>query len=110
MTTRRTVKGSRCKLVAVIASPADLRFALQMKQPPDLFEFRLDCLCDVVDQLERKMSSLRVPLIITARDPREGGMGNLSFAKRRELLSRFLPRAKYVDIELRNARAFKPLL
>ena len=110
MTTRRTVKGSRCKLVAVIASPADLRFALQMKQPPDLFEFRLDCLCDVVDQLERKMSSLRVPLIVTARDPREGGMGNLSFAKRRELLSRFLRRAKYVDIELRNARAFKPLL
>jgi 3-dehydroquinate dehydratase I len=110
MTTRRTVKGSRRKLVAVIASSADLRFALQMKQPPDLFEFRLDCLCEVVDQLERKMSSLRGPLIITARDSREGGMGNLSFAKRCELLSRFLPRAKYVDVELRSARTFKPLL
>jgi 3-dehydroquinate dehydratase I len=96
--------------VAVIASSADLRFALQMKQPPDLFEFRLDCLRDVVDQLECKLSSLRVPLIITARDPREGGIGNLSFAKRCELLSRFLPRAKYVDVELRSARAFKPLL
>jgi|ERR1700736_1353801 len=110
MTTLRTVKGSRCKLVAVIASPADLRFALQMKQLPDLFEFRLDCLCDVVNQLERKLSILSAPVIITARDPREGGIGGLSFEKRRELLSRFLPRAKYLDVELRSARAFKPLL
>jgi 3-dehydroquinate dehydratase I len=120
MTTRRTVKGSRCNLVAVISSPADLQSAIEMKRPPDLFELRLDCLSDVVDELERKLSILsakgrtrrgeRVPLIITARDPREGGIGNLSFTKRFELLSRFLPHAKYVDVELHSARAFKPLL
>jgi 3-dehydroquinate dehydratase-1 len=34
----------------------------------------------------------------------------LSLAERRELLSRFLPHAKYIDTELRSARAFKPLL
>jgi len=110
MTTRRPVKMPRQMLVGVIASPADLRFALAMRQPPDLFELRLDCLCQIVDQLERKMSILPAPVIITARDPREGGVNNLSLQKRRDLLSRFLPHAKYVDVELRSARAFKPLL
>ena len=97
-------------LVGVIAAPADLRFALAMHQPPDLFELRLDCLCDIASQLERKMSKLSAPLIITARDPREGGANNLSLNKRRELLLRFLPHAKYLDVELGSARALKPLL
>jgi 3-dehydroquinate dehydratase-1 len=110
MTTRRPVKAPRQLLVGVIASPADLRFAFAMRQPPDVFEFRLDCLCDIVNQLERKMSTLRAPKIMTARDPREGGANNLTLDKRRELLSRFLPQAKYIDVELRSARAFKPLL
>ena len=110
MTTRRGVKAARPKIVGVIASLTDLRFAKQMKQPPDLFELRLDCLGGVLDQLERRMSILPAPKIITARDPREGGMGNLSLQKRRELLLRFLPKAKYIDVELRSARAFEPLL
>ena len=110
MTMRKTVKDPRRRLVGVIASQADLQFAAQMKQPPDLFELRLDCFCAVVDRIERKLSILRAPKIITARDPREGGTGNLSFARRRALLSRFLPHAKYVDVELRSARAFRPLL
>jgi 3-dehydroquinate dehydratase I len=110
MTTPKTVKAPRQWLVGVIASPADLQFAIQMKQPPDLFELRLDCLCNIVDQLDGKMSRLKAPIIITARDPREGGVHYLSFAKRRELLSRFLLHAKYVDVELRSARAFTPFL
>ena len=107
---RRTATERRGYIVGVIASAADLRFALRMKQPPHLFELRLDCLSKVVNRLERKIDNLRAPVIITARDPREGGRGNLSLEKRRELLSRFLPRAKYVDLELRSARAFKSLL
>jgi 3-dehydroquinate dehydratase-1 len=81
-----------------------------MRQPPDLFELRLDHLCGTLDQLERKMSILSEPIIITVRDPREGGANNLSLSERRELLLRFLPYAKYVDVELRSARAFKSLL
>src|SRR5256714_12618453 len=91
-----------------------------MRQPPDLFELRLDHLCGMADQLERKMSILSAkgrtrrgesaPVIITARDPREGGENNLSLSERRDLLLRFLPYAKYVDVELRSARAFKSLL
>lgn len=53
---------------------------------------------------------LHAPILITARDPREGGANNLPIQKRHELLSRFLPHAKYLDLELRSARAFKPLL
>jgi len=104
------MKAGRPLLVGVIASPADLRFALAMGQPPDVFELRLDCLCEIASQLERKMSKLSAPIIITARDPREGGANNLSLNKRRELLLRFLPHAKYLDVELGSARAFKPLL
>src|SRR5205823_12614753 len=116
MTTRRPNQ----LIVGVIASPADLRFAIAMRQPPDLFELRLDHLCGMADQLERKMSTLSAkgrtrcgesaPVIITARDPREGGVNNLSLSERRDLLLRFLPYAKYVDVELRSARVFKSLL
>ncbi len=81
-----------------------------MRQPPDLFELRLDHLCGMADQLERKMSILSAPVIITARDPQEGGANNLSLSERRDLLLRFLPYAKYVDVELRSARASKALL
>jgi 3-dehydroquinate dehydratase I len=120
MTTRRRVKEANQLIVGVIASPADLRFAVALCQPPDLFELRLDHLCRMADQLERKMSLLSAkgrtrrgesaPIIITARDPREGGANNLSLSERWDLLLRFLPYAKYIDVELRSARAFKSLL
>ncbi len=121
MTTRRSVKEANQLIVGVIASPADLRFAVAMHQPPDLFELRLDHLCGMLDPLERKMSILfgrggdirrgkSAPVIVTARDPREGGANNLSFQQRLDLLLRFLPYAKYIDVELRSARAFKSLL
>ena len=110
MATRRTVKERKQLIVGVIASPADLRFAVAMPKPPDLFELRLDHLCGIADQLERKMSILRKPVIITARDPREGGANKLSISQRTDLLLRFLPHAKYIDVELRSARAFKSLL
>src|SRR5260370_40379598 len=106
MTERRSVK-VRPKfplIVGVIASPTDLRLATQMRQPPDLFELRLDHLFHIVDQLENKLSILRAPLIITARHPREGGATNLSLRRRRELLLRFCPRARSLDVRLRSAK------
>ncbi len=99
----------RCEIVGVIASRADLRFALDMSRPPDLFEIRLDHLLDSLDDLERKMPQLRAPLIITARHPAEGGTNNLSAARRLELILRFGPRGQYLDLELRSAEAFRSL-
>jgi 3-dehydroquinate dehydratase-1 len=81
-----------------------------MRKPPDLLELRLDCLLDAVDQLETKLPKLRAPLIITARHPAEGGANKLSVQQRRNLLSRFLHRASYVDVELRSASALGALL
>ena len=110
MITPRRGKGARPKLVGVIASAADLRAGLQMQQPPDLFELRLDSLSSISRQLEKQVSRLRAPVIITARDPREGGMGKLSRPDRLDVLERFLPFAQYVDVELATADAFGKLL
>jgi 3-dehydroquinate dehydratase-1 len=113
----------RPHIVGVIASRADLGRALAMRKPPDLFELRLDCLADIVDQhrkssrardvwseLENKLPRLRAPLIITARHPQEGGANKLSLRQRRDLLTRFLPHAGYVDVELRSASSLRSLL
>jgi 3-dehydroquinate dehydratase-1 len=110
MTTRRPVKAVGPQLVAVISSADDLEAAMALKQLPDLFELRLDCLVPITSRLEKKISRLRAPLIVTARDPREGGANKLSLAVRRDLLLRFLPRARYLDMELRSAREFESLL
>jgi 3-dehydroquinate dehydratase-1 len=83
---------------------------MRMRRPPDLFEVRLDRLVRVVGKLENKLPRLRAPLIITARHPDEGGANKLSLGQRRNLLTRFLPYAKYVDVELRSAFALNSLL
>jgi 3-dehydroquinate dehydratase I len=100
----------RHRLVGVILSPADLDFAIRMGKPPDLFELRLDRLARVIDALQSKISRLRAPLVITARHPMEGGANRLSPLQRHNLLAQFLPCARYVDIELRSAPAFRSLL
>jgi 3-dehydroquinate dehydratase-1 len=81
-----------------------------MRNRPDFFELRLDRLTGIVDELKNKLPRLRAPLIITARDPREGGANKLTLGKRRDLLIRFLPHAHYVDVELRSASALGSLL
>ncbi len=108
--TARSSATQRPRVVGVIASRADLGRALAMRNPSDLFELRLDRLAGIVDQLENKLPRLRAPLIITARHPQEGGANNLSLRQRRELLTRFLSHACYIDVELRSASALRSLL
>jgi 3-dehydroquinate dehydratase I len=97
------------QLVAVIMNAADLRLAARISTPPDLFELRLDSL--VAEKvLEKALPALPAPLIITARHPAEGGMNHLSTAIRRDLLLKFLPLARYVDIELRSVRAHRKVI
>lgn len=112
MTARTVVKTSRtrARIVGVIASRSDLHFALRMKTPPDVFELRLDHLIGLLDELEMKAPNLRAPLLITARHPSEGGANHLSSQRRRELLLRFLPRARFVDVELRSVNELRPVL
>jgi 3-dehydroquinate dehydratase I len=98
----------RPHIVGVIASRTDLERAVRMRNPPDLFELRLDRLAGIADWVERALPKLRTPLIVTARDPREGGANKLGLRQRRNLLLRFLNHADYVDVELRLASALLP--
>ena len=93
------------QIVGVIFSRADLRRAVRMPNPPDVFELRLDALVDRLDEVKNAIEKLRRPFIMTARHPREGGENQLSLRERRALLLQFLPYAAWVDIELRSARA-----
>jgi 3-dehydroquinate dehydratase I len=98
------------QIVGVIFTRTDLRRALRMRNPPNLFELRLDALFAKSEEVRDAIVDLRAPLIITARHPREGGSNQLSAQKRRALLLRFLPHAAYVDIELRSAGTFAAIL
>jgi 3-dehydroquinate dehydratase type I len=89
-------------VVGVIASAEELRLAQGMRAPPDLFELRLDYLTKLNPQ---KLATLRPPLIITARHRAEGGK-QIHFS-RRDLLLRFLPRAQFIDVELRSLRELR---
>jgi 3-dehydroquinate dehydratase I len=99
-------KASTPQIVGVIFTRADLQRAARMRNPPDLFELRLDALFGQNEELRGAIEDLRAPLIITARHPLEGGANQLPAQKRRALLLQFLPHTAYVDIELRSARTF----
>jgi 3-dehydroquinate dehydratase I len=103
-------KPSTPQIVGVIFTRTDLRRAVRMRNPPNLFELRLDALFAKSEEVRDAIVDLRAPLIITARHPREGGSNHLSAQKRRALLLRFLPHAAYVDIELRSAGTFAAIL
>src|SRR6266481_5389687 len=107
MMAHRSIK-RRPRVVGVIASRADLERAVRMRRRPDLFELRLDRLAGMANQVESALPKLRRPLIITARDPHEGGAGKLRLRQRRDLLARFLDHADYMDVELRSASALLP--
>jgi 3-dehydroquinate dehydratase I len=98
------------QIVGVIFSRADFQSALRKRNPPDLFELRLDAVVRAIDTARAAIEHLPAPLIITARHPREGGANQLSSRRRRALLLEFLSHAAWVDIELRAARLFVEVL
>lgn len=98
------------KTVGVIFSRSDLRRALRMRKPPDLFELRLDRFAGDLAELRTAIPRLLAPFIITARHPAEGGANKLPPARRRALLLEFLPWARYVDVELRSLPALRSVL
>lgn len=104
MSSRQTIP----RIVGVIFSLGDLRRAVRLRRPPDFFELRLDSLVRHLNEIETTKFS--APLILTARDPREGGENNLPARARRDLLLRFLPRAHTIDVELRSAPALFSIL
>lgn len=75
----------------------------------DLVELRLDCL-DRHDRIAGIAATIKLPLILTARHPREGGARCLSDKRRADMLRDFMPLASLVDVELRSVRALRGVL
>lgn len=98
------------RIVAVIADRAGLAEAMELREPPDFFELRLDALRDCLDEIDAALPRLHAPLILTARHPAEGGRGALAVTARRRLLRRFSCRAAFLDIELRSVRPMQRLI
>ncbi|MFI0348388.1 MAG: type I 3-dehydroquinate dehydratase [Chthoniobacterales bacterium] len=65
----------------------------------DFLEARLDLL-----PIEKLPTHWPLPVIATARHPKEGGENNLSLRERRQLLEHSLSWCRAIDVELRSAK------
>src|SRR5438067_1968191 len=101
------------KIVATVHSPTALAAArdLRADEGVDFLELRVDGFARNPEMLLSAAPELPLPLIVTVRDPREGGAASdLPAKKRCELFEKFLPHAALVDIELRSVLELAPVL
>jgi 3-dehydroquinate dehydratase-1 len=70
------------------------------QQSCDLFEVRWDAFMGDSELVIEWVARQRLPLIMTARSPREGGPEGLAVEERARLLTLALPHAYAVDVEL----------
>ncbi|MEM0969153.1 MAG: type I 3-dehydroquinate dehydratase [Verrucomicrobiota bacterium] len=91
-------------VVATISSEKDLDFLLDHPEEAagDVWEIRLDSLPAGDERIARISQSGRRPLLFTARDPLEGGAGNLPWETRLGMLEAVGSGAEFVDLELRT--------
>ena len=93
-------------IVGTVHSPESLRAARRLARGAvDWLELRVDHFAAAPEPLLAAASKLAAPLIVPVRHPAEGGRNALGFAQRRELYTRFLPRATAIDVELRSVRS-----
>ena len=91
-------------VVGIVDSPAALRAAGRLQRGEvDFLEWRADFLgTGIVES--------KIPWIVTARHPAEGGQNAMSATARREALLELLPAAVLVDVESRSLRGMKEVL
>ena len=111
-TPKRRPGSAPTRIVGSVHTPRGLRDAARLRPGGgvDVVEVRLDCLQDEEGKLAALLRETRLPILLTARHPREGGAAKLSTERRRNLLETFLSFASMVDFELRSAHAFPDLL
>jgi 3-dehydroquinate dehydratase-1 len=99
-------------VVGTVHSSASLQAAARAgKRECDWLELRVDNFFPQTRPLLAAARTLRLPRIVTVRHPSEGGAAAaLANPARIELYSAFLEIAGLVDVELRHARAMRPLL
>jgi 3-dehydroquinate dehydratase I len=107
--TNPKLRPEKASVVGVVHSAAGLRAARKLKPGAvDFLEIRADAFAGGEQEILPLLPRLKFPLIVTVRDPREGGFNALPIALRRALFEQFLPHAAMIDIELaslKNLRA-----
>lgn len=92
------------QVVAVVHCPEDIEAAQTPPDGIDWLELRLDCLRRDLDAAARLARAAPRPILVTARDPSEGGQdADLGPDARAERYLRFLPDCRGIDIELARA-------
>ena len=103
-------KPRRPLIVAVVASLEDFeRISNMSSEEVDLCELRIDLLPRGSVELLPLARRLKLPKIVTVRDPSEGGANALSEELRLQLFEQWLPECDGIDIELRNIFRFANL-
>ena len=111
MSSKKNIPRPASLVVATAHTEQGLRQARRLASGAVGFvELRLDALTKNPDLVKRALSAIKTPILITARHPAEGGLGRLSAACRRDLLSEFLLRADAIDVELRSVGTLSGLL
>jgi 3-dehydroquinate dehydratase-1 len=91
-------------VVGIVDSPAALRAAGRLRRGEvDFLEWRADF-------LGTGIVKSKIPWIVTARHPAEGGQNAMSATARREALLELLPAAALVDVEIRSLGGMEKVL
>ena len=97
-------RGTSTAVVGIVDSPAALRVAERLgRGEVDSLEWRADF-------LGTGFVKSKIPWVVTARHPAEGGQNALSAPARREALLELLPAAALVDIEIRSLGVMEKVL
>ncbi len=105
------VKFSHISVVATVHTQRGFAHLAKIStRTTDIIELRVDLLPHPLEFPTHRWQDAGIPVLVTARDPREGGNTTLSTKDRRERLIHALPIASVVDVELRNAIPLLPLV
>lgn len=111
MNPKKNPRRAASLVVATAHTGKGLREAARLRPGEVGFvEVRLDALTPDHARLMAALESIRVPVLLTARHPTEGGAQRLSAAERRSLLQAFLLKAGAVDVELRSIASLSAVL
>ena len=99
------------RVVATAHTPAGVRLAQGLGARDCRYvEVRLDALLAGRGLKAEDIRQIGPPVLLTARHPAEGGIGNLSSSRRRVSLEEYLSLARAVDVELRSFHSMARLL
>ena len=109
---KKRAGGLQTRVVGSVHTLGGLQAAARLRpgQGIDMVEVRLDFLADEEGELSALLRGLKLPVLLTARHPREGGAAGLTASRRGRLLEAFLPYASLIDIELRSVMEFSGIL